>query len=348
MGRRGAAERHPVPRQRRLAMSRAGRGPSRPLGRKSPSQRCDRKKKRHRRSRRQSRSPRGRRSGGVRGALARGEGPISGQLPRRGECDDEEPHLPSRRVVRHPDWPSATFAVAVALDVAARPFGRRDALFLNSVGPPGLTAPAPMPTFSISSHHSPKKRRCRCCASSADEQATTRPHSGTSGPNRGALPRAFADRALGRPRGVLIPHVEEDTGRPRNLSLEGLLVALALNAAMRRHQAHLVQAARVLNALNDDHRALLGDHALGPRRGVRAGSVALSKALSGACRRISQLDVTWFLPSLPRACGSRPNSCESCCRGRRHGRRELGERCTSTSTHRTRRRGRNDTQARQR
>ena len=54
---------------------------------------------------------------------------------------------------------------------------------------------------------------------------------------------------------VLAPHLDAEVGRPRHLSLEGFLVALQLNALHRHHQAHLVEAARVLNALTDDQRA---------------------------------------------------------------------------------------------
>ena len=46
-------------------------------------------------------------------------------------------------------------------------------------------------------------------------------------------------------------------GRPRQLRLGGLLVALQLNALQRHHRAHLVQAARGLKVLTDDQRASL-------------------------------------------------------------------------------------------
>ncbi len=51
---------------------------------------------------------------------------------------------------------------------------------------------------------------------------------------------------------VLAPQVDAQTGRTRHLSLLGLLVALQLNALRRHHKAHLVEAARVLNALTED------------------------------------------------------------------------------------------------
>ncbi len=57
---------------------------------------------------------------------------------------------------------------------------------------------------------------------------------------------------------VLEPFLDAEVGRPRELSLEGFLVVLQLNALHRHHQAHLVQVARVLNALTDAQRAALG------------------------------------------------------------------------------------------
>ena len=56
---------------------------------------------------------------------------------------------------------------------------------------------------------------------------------------------------------VLAPCLDAEVGRPRLLGLEALLVAFQLNALHRHHQAHLVEAARVLNALTDDQRAAL-------------------------------------------------------------------------------------------
>jgi hypothetical protein len=56
---------------------------------------------------------------------------------------------------------------------------------------------------------------------------------------------------------VLAPWIDTDVGRPRLLGLEALLVVFQLNALHRHHQAHLVQAARLLNALTDDQRAAL-------------------------------------------------------------------------------------------
>jgi hypothetical protein len=48
------------------------------------------------------------------------------------------------------------------------------------------------------------------------------------------------------------------TGRPRTLSVEALLVGLLANALGRNHQGHLIDVARLLNALSDKERARLG------------------------------------------------------------------------------------------
>ena len=56
---------------------------------------------------------------------------------------------------------------------------------------------------------------------------------------------------------VLAPFIDAEVGRPRLLGLEALLVVFQLNALHRHHQAHLVEAARILNALTDEQRAAL-------------------------------------------------------------------------------------------
>jgi hypothetical protein len=56
---------------------------------------------------------------------------------------------------------------------------------------------------------------------------------------------------------ALSSKLDSPTGRPRALSLEGLLVAAQLNALRRHHQAHLVEIARTLNAMSDHQRSQL-------------------------------------------------------------------------------------------
>jgi len=51
--------------------------------------------------------------------------------------------------------------------------------------------------------------------------------------------------------------MDADVGRHRTISVRGLLVACQLNAMARHHRAHLVEVARVINALTDEQRASL-------------------------------------------------------------------------------------------
>jgi hypothetical protein len=100
---------------------------------------------------------------------------------------------------------------------------------------------------------------------------------------------------------VLGPALLAEVGRPRELTLEGLLVALQLNALHQHHQAHLVAAARVLNALTDDQRLALGMRRWDPDEAyprVERLFVDICNLLeSGA----AGVDATWFANQLARA-----------------------------------------------
>src|ERR1700730_7533453 len=56
--------------------------------------------------------------------------------------------------------------------------------------------------------------------------------------------------------------MDAEVGRHRTISVRGLLVACQLNALARHHRAHLIEVARVINALRDEQRERLGvvDH----------------------------------------------------------------------------------------
>jgi len=58
--------------------------------------------------------------------------------------------------------------------------------------------------------------------------------------------------------GVLSPLLDAEVGRHRTISVRGLLVACQRNALARHHRAHLVEVARIINALTDEQRASLG------------------------------------------------------------------------------------------
>src|ERR1019366_1501959 len=61
---------------------------------------------------------------------------------------------------------------------------------------------------------------------------------------------------------VLASFLDSEVGRHRTISFRALLVACQLNALARHHKGHLVEVARVINAMSDDQRASLGivDH----------------------------------------------------------------------------------------
>jgi hypothetical protein len=71
----------------------------------------------------------------------------------------------------------------------------------------------------------------------------------------------FAARALiarSELLAALSPLLDSEVGRPRHLSLEGLFVAMLLNARRKNHHALLIDVARVLNAMSDEQRGELG------------------------------------------------------------------------------------------
>ena len=100
---------------------------------------------------------------------------------------------------------------------------------------------------------------------------------------------------------VLGPLVDAEVGRPRHLSLLGFLVACQVNALHRHHQAHLVEVARVLNALTEAQRHSLGitgwDTAESYPR-VERLFVKISDALESGRPGV---DAQWFANRLARA-----------------------------------------------
>jgi hypothetical protein len=100
---------------------------------------------------------------------------------------------------------------------------------------------------------------------------------------------------------MLEPHLDHEVGRPRTLPLVALLVALQINALRRHHQAHLVEAARVLNAMCEDQRRRLGIRAWDesetyPR--VERLFVDVCTLLEDG---VAGVDATWFANALVRA-----------------------------------------------
>jgi len=57
---------------------------------------------------------------------------------------------------------------------------------------------------------------------------------------------------------VLAPLLDAELGRHRTITVRGALIACQVNALARHHQAHLIEVARVVNAMTDEQRAALG------------------------------------------------------------------------------------------
>ena len=106
----------------------------------------------------------------------------------------------------------------------------------------------------ISSSWSSRSTTCRgrrCCEEPCRESGADRHHGRPTHECPGIHHRPTGDRRSGLVE-VLAPCIETEVGRPRLLGLEALLVVFQLNALHRHHQAHLVEAARILNALTDE------------------------------------------------------------------------------------------------
>jgi hypothetical protein len=100
---------------------------------------------------------------------------------------------------------------------------------------------------------------------------------------------------------VLRPYVELEVGRPRELNLETMLIAMQVNALRRHHKAHLVETARVINALTEEQRQTLGlkgwDEAEAYPR-VERLFLKVCEILESAEPGV---DATWFANSFARA-----------------------------------------------
>lgn len=100
---------------------------------------------------------------------------------------------------------------------------------------------------------------------------------------------------------VLSPHIDAPTGRTRHLSLVGLLVAFQLNALQRHHKAHLVEAARVLNAFTPQQRESLGIGRWDPEETYPRVERLYLKLCAVLDARVAGVDATWFMNRFARA-----------------------------------------------
>jgi hypothetical protein len=99
----------------------------------------------------------------------------------------------------------------------------------------------------------------------------------------------------------LAAYVTADVGRPRQLSLEGLFVALALNALRPHHVAHLVGAARVLNALTEEQRKSLGVARWDPDESYSRVERLFARVSEILEAGEAGVDAEWFMNQLARA-----------------------------------------------
>jgi hypothetical protein len=108
---------------------------------------------------------------------------------------------------------------------------------------------------------------------------------------------------------ALSPFMVSRVGRPSTLGLKAFLVAAQLNASARHHQAHLVQIARVLNALTADQRRSLGvdgwveaeAYFRVERCFVKLCTVLESGHETQVGGRVVRLDAPWFANAIARA-----------------------------------------------
>jgi len=100
---------------------------------------------------------------------------------------------------------------------------------------------------------------------------------------------------------VLEPFVDADVGRPRHLSLLGLLVACQLNALQRHHQAHLVEVARTLNALAEVQLEGLGVTGWDPAESYPRVERLFVKLCDVLESGTAGVDAGWFANRLARA-----------------------------------------------
>ncbi len=104
---------------------------------------------------------------------------------------------------------------------------------------------------------------------------------------------------------VLQEHMDSETGRNRRLPLETFLIMLQVNALERGHQAHLVDTARLLNALTDDQRRKLGIECWKHEHAYERVIFLFGKLARVLEAGHLGIDATWFANALAR--GSLPN-----------------------------------------
>ena len=100
---------------------------------------------------------------------------------------------------------------------------------------------------------------------------------------------------------VLEPFFVAEVGRHRTISLRGLLVACQLNALVRHHKAHLIEVARVINAMTDEQRDRLGIVKHDPAQTYDRVDRTFSKLASVLESGVAGADAKWLANSLAQA-----------------------------------------------
>lgn len=100
---------------------------------------------------------------------------------------------------------------------------------------------------------------------------------------------------------ALTPHIDAEVGRHRRIPLEALLVAFQVNALQRRHQAHIIDIARLFNAMSEEDRAKLGIEYWDEEQAYSRVDWLFNKLCKVLTAGIEGIDATWFSNTLARA-----------------------------------------------
>ncbi|MHB1986918.1 MAG: hypothetical protein ACYCSF_02870 [Acidimicrobiales bacterium] len=100
---------------------------------------------------------------------------------------------------------------------------------------------------------------------------------------------------------TLSPHMDFEVGRPRRIPLEALLVCFQINALERHHQAHVIDAARLLNAMTEDQRVSLGISDFDETQTYQRVDWLYNRLCEVLSAGIEGIDAQFFVDSLVRA-----------------------------------------------
>lgn len=100
---------------------------------------------------------------------------------------------------------------------------------------------------------------------------------------------------------ALEPHFVAEVGRHRVIKLKPFLVACQLNALSRHHRGHLIEIARVINALTDEQRQQLGIERHDPALTYDRVERTFTKLAETLDAGHPSIDAKWFANSLAQA-----------------------------------------------